>query len=111
VKEHCQVKISNRFAVLEILDDDDNDVDISKAWESVRENVKASPMESLGYYELKQSKPWYDEDCSKLLDQRKQAKLQWLQIPSQTNGDNLNNARHETSRSFRRRTEGISEIK
>jgi hypothetical protein len=28
---------------------------------------------------------------SKLLNQRKQAKLQWLQNPSQTNGDNMNN--------------------
>jgi hypothetical protein len=28
-------------------------------------------------------------------------KLQWLQNTSQTNGDNLNNLRHETSRTFR----------
>jgi hypothetical protein len=32
--------------------------------------------ESLGYYELKQHKPWFDEGCSELLEQRKQAKLQ-----------------------------------
>jgi hypothetical protein len=31
----------------------------------------------------------------------KQAKLQWLQNPSQNNGDNLKNLRHETSRTFR----------
>jgi len=43
----------------------------------------------------------FDEECSKLLDQRKQAKLQWLQNPSQTNGDNLNNVRCETNRTFR----------
>jgi hypothetical protein len=29
------------------------------------------------------------------------AQLQWLQNPSQTNGDNLKNARCETSRTFR----------
>jgi hypothetical protein len=46
---------------------------------------------SLGYYELKHRKPWFDEGCSELLDQRKQAKLQWLQDPSEINGDNLNN--------------------
>jgi hypothetical protein len=45
-------------------------------------------------------KPWFDEGCSKLLDQRKQAKLQWLQDPSEVNGDNLNNVRHEASRHF-----------
>jgi hypothetical protein len=52
---------------------------------------------SLGYFELKKCKPWFDEGCSKLLDQRKQAKLQWLQDSSEINGDNLNNV----SRYFR----------
>jgi hypothetical protein len=37
----------------------------------------------------------------KLLDQRKEAKLQWLQDPSEINGDNLNNIRCETSRQLR----------
>jgi hypothetical protein len=32
---------------------------------------------------------WFDEEYSKLLDQRKQAILQWLQDTSQINGDNL----------------------
>jgi hypothetical protein len=44
---------------------------------------------------LKKHTPWFDEGCSKLLDQRKQAKLQWLQVPNETNGDNLNNVRCE----------------
>jgi hypothetical protein len=51
--------------------------------------------ESLGYFELKKHKPWFGERCQKLLDQRKQAKLQWLQDPSEINGDNLNNVRRE----------------
>jgi hypothetical protein len=37
VKEQCQVNIWNRFAVLEYLDDN---VDVSKAWESITENIK-----------------------------------------------------------------------
>jgi phosphopantetheinyl transferase (holo-ACP synthase) len=45
--------------------------------------------------------PWYNEGCSELLDQRKQAKLQWLQDPSKINGDNLNNVKREASRYFR----------
>jgi hypothetical protein len=44
----------------------------------------------LNYYDLKKHKPWFNEGCSKLLDQRKQAKLQWLRNPSKINGDNLN---------------------
>jgi hypothetical protein len=76
-------------------------VDVNKAWEAIRENIKISAKESLGYYEMKKHKPWFDEGCSKLLDQRKQAKLQWLQDPSEINGDNLNNIRSETRRHFR----------
>jgi uncharacterized NAD(P)/FAD-binding protein YdhS len=38
---------------------------------------------------------------SKLLDQAKQAKVQWLQDQSEINGDNLNNIRRETSMYFR----------
>jgi hypothetical protein len=71
--------------------------------------AKISAKENLGYYELKQHKLWFDEGCSKLLDQRKQAKLQWLQNPSEINGDNLKNVRCETSRHFRKKKEGISE--
>jgi hypothetical protein len=71
---------SNRFAALEDLD---VEVEINTIWETIRENIKISAKESLGYYELKQHEPWFDEGCSELLDQRKQAKLQWLQDPSE----------------------------
>jgi hypothetical protein len=50
---------------------------------------------------LKKHKPWFDEACSKLVDQRKQVKLQWLQDPSEINGDNLNTVRCESNRHFR----------
>jgi hypothetical protein len=42
-----------------------------------------------------------DEECSKFLDQRKQAKRQWFQNPNQSNVENLNNVRREASRHFR----------
>jgi hypothetical protein len=50
---------------------------------------------------LKKRKPWFDDGCSKLLDQRKEAKMQWLQDPSEINGDILNDVRHEDSIYFR----------
>jgi hypothetical protein len=50
---------------------------------------------------LKQHEPWFHEECPKLLDQKKQAKLLWLQNPSQTDGDDLNNIGHETIRTSR----------
>jgi hypothetical protein len=59
--------------------------------------------ENLGYCESKHHKPWFDEECSKLVDQRKQAKLQWLQDPGEVNEDNLRDVRREASRHFRYR--------
>jgi hypothetical protein len=97
VKEKYKVEISNRFETLESLDEG---CDINNAWESIRENIKTSAEENLVYQKLKHNKPWFDDDCSKLIDQWKEAKLQWLQNINQINGDNLQNLRRETSRIF-----------
>lgn len=53
-KNQYQVKISNRFAVLENLEDD---VHISKTWENIRENLTISAKENISFDELKQHKP------------------------------------------------------
>jgi len=37
------------------------------------------------------------------LDERKQAKMQWLQDPNRSNVNNLNNVRHEACRLFRKK--------
>jgi hypothetical protein len=52
---------------------------------------------------------WFDEDSSKLMDKRNQSKLQWLQNPNQTNEDNTNNVRRETSRTFRKMRQYVRE--
>jgi hypothetical protein len=83
-KEEYWFEISNRLAALEILD---AEVDFNRAWETITENIQISAKECQRYYKLKKRKPWFDEECSKLLDQRKQAKLQWLQDSSEMNGD------------------------
>jgi hypothetical protein len=100
VKEKYQVEISNAF---EALENCDKSVDINNAWKSIRENIKTSAKENLGCYRLKHNKPWFDDMCSKLIDQRKQAKLQWLQNPNQINGDNLQNLRRKTNRTIRKK--------
>jgi hypothetical protein len=66
-----------------------------------KENTTTSATESLGTLERKQHKPWFDEECLVILDQRKQAKMQWIQNPSRSNVDNLNNVRRDASRHFR----------
>ena len=52
-------------------------------------------------HEWKQHKPWFDEECLGFLDQRKRAKMQWLQDPCQSNVDNLNTVRREVGLHFR----------
>jgi hypothetical protein len=97
LKEKYQVEISNRFSALEKLGES---YDINIAWESIRENIKTSAKENLGYQKLKHNKPWFGDECSKLIDQRKQDKLLWLQNPKETNRDYLQNRRKEASRIF-----------
>jgi hypothetical protein len=49
VKNKYQIEITNRFAALENLNTDE---DINRAWETIKENIKASAKESLGLHEL-----------------------------------------------------------
>jgi hypothetical protein len=58
---------------------------------------------------VKKHKSWFDEGCSELLDQMKQAKLRWVQDPREINGDNLNNIRRETSKHFRKKREYVKD--
>jgi hypothetical protein len=78
-KEKYQVEISNRFEALESLDES---FDTNNALESISENIKTSGKDNLGYHKLKHNKSQFDYECSKLIDKRKQAKLQRLQNPS-----------------------------
>ena len=83
--------------------------DINRVWENIKKNIKTSAKQSLGLHELKQDKPWFDEEGLGFLDQRKQAKMQGVQDPSQSNVDNLNNVRCEASRHFRNKKKRIAE--
>jgi cold shock CspA family protein len=48
----------NRFAALENLE---GEVCINMAWKTIREGIKISAKESVGHYELKKHKPWFDK--------------------------------------------------
>jgi uncharacterized protein with ParB-like and HNH nuclease domain len=62
---------------------------------------KFRPKKSIGLCESKYYKPWFDEECLKLVDQWKRAKLRWLQDPSEVNEDNLSKVRRDASRHYR----------
>jgi hypothetical protein len=46
-KEQYRVELSNRFAALKDLE---TEMEINSAWETIRENIKISAKESLGYF-------------------------------------------------------------
>jgi len=75
----CEIKISNRFAALENLNDSKDIIGLGKMLE---ENIKISAKESLYLCEMKHHEAWVDEKCLRFLDQRKQYKMQWLQEPN-----------------------------
>jgi hypothetical protein len=54
------------------------------------EHNKTWATESLGLYELKLHKAWFDEEFSRLLDQTMLVKMQLLHDPNQNNEDDLN---------------------
>jgi hypothetical protein len=48
---------------------------INRAWENIKQNIITSAKHSLCLYEKKQHKPGFDEECLRLLHQRKEAKM------------------------------------
>lgn len=71
-KEQYRVEISGRFAALKNLC---AEADTVRTWETIRETINHAVKESVGYNEFKHE-PWFEEGCSEVIDQRKQAKLQ-----------------------------------
>jgi hypothetical protein len=60
-RKQYQIEIINRFAALENLSDGE---DINRAWENLEENTETPVKEILSLHEVKQPKPWFDEECS-----------------------------------------------
>ena len=64
VRKEYQIEITNRFAALENISDDE---DINRAWENIEENIRRSAKNSVGLYKLRQYKPWFNEECLGIL--------------------------------------------
>ena len=60
VEEHYQIEITNRFAALGNVNDEE---DVNRIWEHIKESIQTSAKEILGLHELNQNKPWFDEEC------------------------------------------------
>jgi len=60
VRKQYQIEVTNRFGTLVNLDDD---AEVNRTRENIKENIKTTAKESLGLHALKQHKPWFDEEC------------------------------------------------
>ena len=45
--------------------------------------ISRPQLKSLDLHEMKRHKAWFDEECLGFLDQRKQAKMKWVQDTNQ----------------------------
>jgi len=54
VREQYQIEIKNRFSALENSDDDE---DVNRNWENIKQDIQTSAKESLGLDEFTQNKP------------------------------------------------------
>ncbi|KAJ4442439.1 hypothetical protein ANN_04025 [Periplaneta americana] len=92
---------ASKFAALATSDEAEKDLDVNSVWDNIRDNIKIAAEQSIGYYETKKKKPWFDEDCCMVVERRKQAKLKFLQDPIEEKRDNYFNERREASRTLR----------
>jgi hypothetical protein len=97
-RKQYQIKTSNRFVVLENLNDSE---DIHRVWENIKESIKSSAKDCLVLYELKQHKSWFNEEYLRF--QIKEGKMQRLWNTNQRNVDNLNIVRRVASEHFRKK--------
>ena len=68
IKLQYQVQISNRFDALITSNENAHEVDINNIWENIGHNIKVVAGESIGYYEVKKKKPWFDYDCLNVVE-------------------------------------------
>ena len=65
-RKQYEIEIKNRVAALKNLKDDE---DVNRTWENIKDYIHTSAKNSLGLHELKQHKPWFDEECLRFFDQ------------------------------------------
>ena len=67
VRERYEIEITERVEGVEFLRDDE---DINRAWKNVKVYIKTSTKYSIGLHELKQHKPWVDEERSDFISKK-----------------------------------------
>jgi hypothetical protein len=107
VSEVCTASIIRAMCCLHHHPDDGGSTDLwnvgelISVYKALQPRRQPCPYSSLWEPEAIHHKARFDDECSKLVDKRKEAKLQWSQDLGEVNECNLSDARREGSRHFR----------
>ncbi|XP_068229077.1 uncharacterized protein [Palaemon carinicauda] len=85
VKNNFQIKLANRFQMLEILDNDANGENVNTKWQAIEETVKTAAEGEVGYIQRRNAH-WYDNECREVVERRKQVRAKLLQAPRDEGG-------------------------
>lgn len=91
--------MSNRFAVLEEESKGEED-DVENMWVNLKSAVKESAAK-IFKKKRKQNKPWFNENCRKLVEQRREAKQKLLLHETYDTREQYNNINREVTRFLR----------
>ncbi|KYN34991.1 hypothetical protein ALC56_10679, partial [Trachymyrmex septentrionalis] len=93
-------EVTNRLAASkEINESDDNTVD--KHWENVRDAIVKSAEATIGFCNRNKNKPWFDEECVKIIKVRNAARITWLTQNTDKTRDRFFNIRQEAHNMFK----------
>jgi hypothetical protein len=88
-----------QFILLTYNDDDiNNETDVNKMWETISDTVKSTAKERVGVRKRQRNKPWFDDECLKLHEERKEARQQWLNNNTEASSNQYNNAKRKATR-------------
>ncbi|PSN48471.1 hypothetical protein C0J52_11717 [Blattella germanica] len=96
-----EIKITNRFETLECSEENvatEEETNINRERESIRDTIKLSASESVGLLNKRQSRKWFDDECADMINKRILAKMNWIREPNEQNSEQLCSIRRETTK-------------
>jgi hypothetical protein len=78
-KDRYQVEVSNMFEALQTVPENPKEIGVDERWEIIDQAVKDAAKATVGYRKKRKDKPWFDKDCRKSIEKRRECRLTWLQ--------------------------------
>uniref|UniRef100_A0A8D8RW96 Craniofacial development protein 2 n=1 Tax=Cacopsylla melanoneura TaxID=428564 RepID=A0A8D8RW96_9HEMI len=94
-----QLKLENRLQ--NVHQEDNNNLD--QKWNSMKTAIQETLKEVCDTRKSNNKKPWFDSECKKLIQKRKEIKKQWLSNPTHDLKQRYNNKSKEVTRTLRRK--------